>query len=88
MDDELWGQHGLERGGEVALRTPREVVLEVVALRPLRDSGDVIRVILIAFDPGDLATIELNDTGSGSSVTIVEGPPIGPRTRPGISLVP
>jgi hypothetical protein len=41
------------------LRTPREVVVVVVALRPLRDSGDVIRVVLIAYDPDDLATIVL-----------------------------
>jgi hypothetical protein len=33
--------------GEAALRTPREVILEVVALGPLRESGDVIRVVLI-----------------------------------------
>jgi len=40
-------------------RPPREVVLDVVALRPLRDSGDVIRVVLIAYDPDDLAAIVL-----------------------------
>src|SRR5690242_10499645 len=42
VDDERPSQHGLEGAGEAALRTPREVVLEVAALAPLRDSGDVI----------------------------------------------
>ena len=41
------------------LRTPCEVVLDVVALSPLRHSGHVIRIVLIADDPDDLATIEL-----------------------------
>jgi hypothetical protein len=34
-------------------------VLEVVALGPLRESGDVIRVVLIAQDPDGLAAIVL-----------------------------
>ena len=40
-------------------RPPREVVLEVAALGPLRDSGDVIRVVLIAHDPDGLAAFVL-----------------------------
>src|SRR6266851_742253 len=59
VDDERPGQHGLERAGEAVLRTPREVVIEVAALGPLRDSGDVIRVVLIAHDPDGLAAIGL-----------------------------
>src|SRR6476646_10081907 len=49
VDDERPGQHGLEVAGEAALGTPREVVPEVVALGPLRESGDVIRVVIGAF---------------------------------------
>ena len=41
------------------LGTPREVVVVVVALRPLRDSGDMVRIVLIAYDPDDLAAIVL-----------------------------
>jgi hypothetical protein len=41
------------------LRAPGDVVLEVSALGPLRQSGDVIRVVLIAQDPDDLAAIAL-----------------------------
>jgi hypothetical protein len=59
VDDERPGQHGLEGGGEAALRTPCEVVVVVVALSPLRDSGDVIWVVLIADDPDDFAAIVL-----------------------------
>jgi hypothetical protein len=59
VDDERPGQHGLELAGEAALGTPREVVPEVVALGPLRESGDVIRVVLIAQDPDGLAAIVL-----------------------------
>ncbi len=59
VDDERPSQHGLEGAGEAALRTPREVVLEVAALGPLRESGDVIRVVLIAQDPDGLAAIVL-----------------------------
>ena len=59
MNDERPGQHGLEGGGVALLCTPREVVVVVVALRPLRDSGDVIRIVLIADDPDDLAAIVL-----------------------------
>src|SRR3984957_12235329 len=59
VDDERPGQHGLEGAGEAALGTPREVVLEVVAFGPLRESGDVIRVVLIAQDPDGLAAIVL-----------------------------
>ena len=53
------GEHGLEGGGEAVLRPPRDVVLEVVAFSPLRDPGDLIRVVLIAYDPDDLAAIVL-----------------------------
>jgi hypothetical protein len=59
VDDEPPGQHGLEGAGKAALRTPREVVLEVAAFGPLRESGDVIRVVLIAQDPDGLSTIVL-----------------------------
>jgi hypothetical protein len=59
VDDERPGQHGLEGGAEAALGTPREVVVEVVALGPLRESGDVIRVVLIADDPDGLAAVVL-----------------------------
>src|SRR5580704_13480689 len=59
VDDERPSQHGLEGAGEAALRTPRQVILEVAALGPLRDSGDVIRVVLIAHDPDGLAAIVL-----------------------------
>jgi hypothetical protein len=60
VDDEWSGKHGLEGGGVAVLCTPGKVVLEVVPLRPLRDAGDVIRVVLISYDPDDLAAIELN----------------------------
>jgi len=59
VDDERPSQHGLEGAGEAALRTPREVILEVAALGPLRDSGDVIRIVLIAHDPYRLAAFVL-----------------------------
>jgi len=59
VNDERPGQHGLEGGGEASPCTAREVVVVVVALRPLSDSGDLIRVVLIAYDPDDLATIVL-----------------------------
>jgi hypothetical protein len=59
VDDERRSQHGLEGVGEAARRTPREVVLEVAALGPLRDAGDVIRVVLVAYDPDGLAAIKL-----------------------------
>jgi hypothetical protein len=59
VDDERPGQHGLEGAGKAALGTPREVVLEVAALGPLREPGDVIRVVLIAHDPDGLAATVL-----------------------------
>jgi hypothetical protein len=59
VDDERPGQHGLEGAGEAALGTPCQVVVEVAALGPLRESGDVIRVVLIAQDPDGLAAFVL-----------------------------
>ena len=59
VDDERPSQHGLEGAGEASLRTPREVVLEVAALGPLRESGDVIQVVLVAQDPDGLAAVVL-----------------------------
>jgi hypothetical protein len=56
-DDERSGQPGLEGGREAFLGPPRSVVVVVVALSPLRDSGDVIRVVLIAYDPDDFTAI-------------------------------
>jgi hypothetical protein len=58
-DDERPGQHGLEGAGEAPLGTPCQVVVEVAALGPLREPGDVIRVVLIAHDPDGLAPFVL-----------------------------
>ena len=43
----------------VKLCCVRHARYEVAALGPLCDSGDVIRVVLIAHDPDGLAAIEL-----------------------------
>src|SRR5689334_10033649 len=59
VDDERPGQHGLEGAGKAALGTPREIVLEVATLSPLREPGDVIRVVLIAHDADGLAALVL-----------------------------
>jgi hypothetical protein len=80
VNDERPGQHGLEGAGEALLRTPRKVVVVVVALRPLRDSGDVIRVVLIAYDPDDLATIVLKDLAQNLDQKAGD---IIPTARPG-----
>src|ERR1700751_2534199 len=59
VDDERPGQRGLEGAGKAALGTPREGVLEVATLGPLREPGDVIRVVLIAHDADGLAALVL-----------------------------
>jgi hypothetical protein len=66
VDDERPSQHGLEGVGEAAGRTPGEVVLEVAALGPRRDAGDVIRVVLVAYDPDSLAAIKLEALAQSS----------------------
>src|SRR6185503_10902005 len=59
VDDERPGQHGLKGAGEAPLGTPCQVVVEVAALGPLRESGDVIRVVLVPHDPDSLAAFVL-----------------------------
>jgi hypothetical protein len=83
MDDERSGQHGLEGGREAFLRPPREVVVVVVALSPLRDSGDVIRVVLIGCDPDDFAAIVLKVSARISIRRLATSSPspAGQRTR-------
>src|SRR6476646_3555625 len=55
VDDERPSQHGLKGAGEAPLGTPYQVVVEAAALGPLRESGDVIQVVLVPHDPDSLA---------------------------------
>jgi hypothetical protein len=84
VDDERPSQHGLKVGGEAALGTPGEIVLEVVALGPLRESGDVIRVVLIAQDPDGLAAIVLEALAEDLQQQVGD---IGPTAGLGEQLV-
>src|SRR6266699_4149597 len=83
VDDERFGEHGLERAGEPPLGAPGQVILVIAPLGPLREARDVVGVVLVAQDPDGLAAFVLQALAQDLQEELLD---IVPATGPGVKL--